>query len=650
MRNFKPKICTVCKKEFIPTSSKQKICNSVECSKEYRRIRDKRSYKSKVKKSIKIVCNMCGKEFLTSLKRRVVCDDSECKKKLKYSITERYRIKEREKKEPINKVGKLIGRSALYVGNVIKTIDEVKGEFLERGFTIIQDYYVNNQTPITCVCPIGHEISMTRSNVLSGSKCFICYHESCKQSIEDIREEFLKKGFTLMQDYYVDSKTPIQCICPEGHDTHVIWYKFKKKPYCIVCNSDSRKLDLEYVKEYLGKYGYFMDQDYYTNSDEPIKMVCPEGHHISIRFNLFKSLDNRCGVCAHLNHRLSFDDVKAYLLLFGYHINQDYYDGVDTPMLCICPKGHSIKVRFSGFKSGKRCGLCNPHYSKMEKEVFSFVKDTGIDVLENSRSIISPKELDIYIPSKKVAIEFCGLYWHSEISGGKENSYHYDKMVECAKKGIRLLTIFEDEWINRGDVVRSRILNALGLSSRRIFARKCVVREISFLAAKDFLDRYHLQGGGNSSKRWGLFLNDELLQVITVGSLSRAHTGRDGKYIELKRFASLPGISVVGGASKLFSAAKKYAISNGYTHFKSYCDMRYANYSKPVYEELGFELITFTKYTPHYIKGSVRFRNQGLRKTPEERLTGKTEWELRREQGYDRIWDCGHRTYVMKLV
>ena len=79
---------------------------------------------------------------------------------------------------------------------------------------------------------------------------------------------------------------------------------------------------------------------------------------------------------------------------------------------------------------------------------------------------------------------------------------------------------------------------------------------------------------------------------------------------------------------------------------KSFCDMRYANIFNPVYEVLGFTLKCKTNYTPHYCKGQKRYRNFSLRKTPEERLTGKTEWELRREQGYDRIWDCGHRTYV----
>jgi hypothetical protein len=38
-----------------------------------------------------------------------------------------------------------------------------------------------------------------------------------------------------------------------------------------------------------------------------------------------------------------------------------------------------------------------------------------------------------------------------------------------------------------------------------------------------------------------------------------------------------------------------------------------------------------------------------LRKTPEERLTGKSEVELRVEQGYNRIWDCGHRTYIIEI-
>ena len=60
---------------------------------------------------------------------------------------------------------------------------------------------------------------------------------------------------------------------------------------------------------------------------------------------------------------------------------------------------------------------------------------------------------------------------------------------------------------------------------------------------------------------------------------------------------------------------------------------------------LGFELVGESNYTPHYTKDMKRFRNFNLRKTPEERLTGKSEKQLRQEQGYEIIYDCGHQTW-----
>jgi hypothetical protein len=148
--------------------------------------------------------------------------------------------------------------------------------------------------------------------------------------------------------------------------------------------------------------------------------------------------------------------------------------------------------------------------------------------------------------------------------------------------------------------------------------------------------------------RYGLFYQDELVCVGSLGEIGRKHTSTDTT-LELKRFCTLPGVSVVGGVGKLFKRMTAYASIHGYTHIKSYCDMRYGNIFNPVYEVIGFTLDNFTKYTPHYFKSGKRYRNFSLRKTAEERLTGKTEWELRQAQGYDRIWDCGHRTYIYTL-
>lgn len=78
--------------------------------------------------------------------------------------------------------------------------------------------------------------------------------------------------------------------------------------------------------------------------------------------------------------------------------------------------------------------------------------------------------------------------------------------------------------------------------------------------------------------------------------------------------------------------------------------MHYGDIFKPVYETLGFTLHAYTKHTPHYFRRGVRYRNMSLRKTVQERLTGKSEVELRLSQGFHGIWDCGHRTYFYDLT
>ena len=107
-------------------------------------------------------------------------------------------------------------------------------------------------------------------------------------------------------------------------------------------------------------------------------------------------------------------------------------------------------------------------------------------MLENVRDVISPLELDIYVPGKKLAIEFDGLYWHCV--GKKDRKYHLAKTEMCEKAGIRLIHVFENEWLYGKDIVKSRLLNALGVCARTLFARKCVIAEMSPEDARLFVD------------------------------------------------------------------------------------------------------------------------------------------------------------------
>jgi hypothetical protein len=221
-------------------------------------------------------------------------------------------------------------------------------------------------------------------------------------------------------------------------------------------------------------------------------------------------------------------------------------------------------------------------------------------------------------------------------------------MMQCHAKGVRLITIFEDEINNKFDLVMSRIKQALGIIESRIYARKCDIKSVSNKVADDFFESNHIQGKTNSKIAFGLFYDSNMVACCSVGTITRKNANI-GNTLELKRFCCSKDTTVVGGASRLFKKVLEFARSSEYNNIKSYCDMRYANIFNPVYEILGFKLLTKTKYTPHYFIKGIRYRNMSLRKTPEERLTGKSELELRIEQGYNRIWDCGHRTYIMEL-
>jgi len=347
--------------------------------------------------------------------------------------------------------------------------------------------------------------------------------------------------------------------------------------------------------------------------------------------------------------------IKEYISLENYKLlaAPKYSNSHSSKLKLMCPEGHVYDTTFHSFKDNhNRCATCyqqNNYVSNPEQLVRDFISDNFPNVLVeyNNRSIISPKELDLYFPEKNLAIEVCGLYWHGE-SSGKSRDYHYDKMMKCYAKGIRLITIFEDELYNYKEVVFSRIRQALGEPVRRIFARKCKIKEIDSETTNTFYSNYHVQGKSTALVRYGLYFNEELVCVGSLGKLGRKHVS-DVDTVELKRFCTLPNVSVIGGVGKIFKQMQKYAVDNNIKEIRSYCDMRYANIFNPVYEVLDFELLTFTKYTPHYFIGQKRYRNLSLRKTKEERTLGLTEWQLRKDQGYDRIWDCGHRTYIFKI-
>lgn len=293
------------------------------------------------------------------------------------------------------------------------------------------------------------------------------------------------------------------------------------------------------------------------------------------------------------------------------------------------------------------CVKCNPigssSRSGYEKELSYFLTSLNIEHITSDRSIIS-KELDIFIPIKKLAIEINGLYWHNELF--VSDDYHIKKTIECNDKDISLLHIFEDEWVYKQEIVKSIIKNKLGLITERIYARNCEIKEVSPQLSKKFLEENHIQGNVNSKIKIGLYHNDELVSLMTF-SKGRIILGGNKNDWELTRFCNLKNKVIVGAASKLFN----FFIKNyEFNKIISYSDIRIFNGN--MYKSLGFQYKSQSKPNYWYVKNGVRHYRFNFRKNilvNEGYDISKTEREIMFERKYYRIYDCGNIRWEFTL-
>lgn len=131
------------------------------------------------------------------------------------------------------------------------------------------------------------------------------------------------------------------------------------------------------------------------------------------------------------------------------------------------------------------------------------------------------------------------------MQAGKDKKYHLNKTIDCEKAGYRLIHIFEHEWINKQEIIKSKLKALFNVEQTKIYARKCLIKEISNTEKNDFLNQYHIQGADKSKVKLGLYFKDELIAVMTFG---KPRFNKNYEY-ELIRYATSK--QVIGGASKL---------------------------------------------------------------------------------------------------
>jgi hypothetical protein len=305
-----------------------------------------------------------------------------------------------------------------------------------------------------------------------------------------------------------------------------------------------------------------------------------------------------------------------------------------------------LKNRISSNKNP--CLICNPILtgrSQMEIEVSDFIKaNYNGSVIDSYK--IDNIEIDIYLPELNIGIEFNGLYWHSEEY--KDRMFHFNKTKKCKDLNINLIHIWEDDWICKRNIVESILLNKVN-KSNKIFARKCIVKEVNDNnLIRNFLLKNHIQGFIGSKVKLGLFYNDELVSLMTFGNLRKSlgQKSEEGSY-EMLRFCSLLNHAIIGGASKILNFfIKTYNPKS----IISYSDNSRSNGN--LYSNLGFNLISNGEPNYYYVIEGIRYHRFNYRKDKLVSLgydSNKTEVQIMHELGYYRIFDCGSKKWILNL-
>ena len=293
-------------------------------------------------------------------------------------------------------------------------------------------------------------------------------------------------------------------------------------------------------------------------------------------------------------------------------------------------------------------GLCDTHYARLrrsgslvqnvgrsaaERDIFDFVQTIASDAISGDRKITAPYELDVYVPSRNLAIEFNGLYWHNEDHVGKEA--HLNKYQLCRDAGIQLVQVWEDEWARDPELVKRMLARKLGVVDRRVGARKTELVSVSVPTAKAFLTANHIQGFSGGTHYTGLALGNDL---VALGVWKRRADGS----CELIRYAA--SLTVSGGLQKMMKSLP-------YKKFVTFADHCVSD--GKLYEATGWVADKELPPDYRYVVGGERvhkfsYRLKRFRGDPNlEYVDGLTERELAELNGLSRIWDAGKTRYLL---
>lgn len=280
--------------------------------------------------------------------------------------------------------------------------------------------------------------------------------------------------------------------------------------------------------------------------------------------------------------------------------------------------------------------------SKNEHDVLNFIQTFyKREIIKNYT--INDTKVSMFFKDINIALDFCGLYEHSEIMG-KHKKYHYNNTKLFQENEIQLLTLFEDEWVLKQDIIKSKLKSILGYDDReKVYARKCEIVNITGRERKELLNNYHIQGNNVTSINLGLKINEKLVAVMGLKY-------KENNIYDLNRFTT--NCHVVGGFSKLL----KYFQNNyNWGEIITFADLRWSQWGANLYQKNGFSYEYDSQPNYFYFKlpnlhrhSRVKFQKHKLHKVLESFDGTLTEVQNMYNNGYNRIFDCGNIKFIIK--
>lgn len=356
-----------------------------------------------------------------------------------------------------------------------------------------------------------------------------------------------------------------------------------------------------------------------------------KGSHVDIDLsNSLPELDYTSSKKSHKPRLVELQDKGLLLKLYkdtrNINILATHFN-VSYPTIQNALHYHNIPISSNNTSTGEQLIYNN---------IKSYFKDS---VIKNSKSDVDGYELDIYIPSKKLAIEFNGLKWHSERY--KDTNYHYDKWKACNDVGIQLIQIWEDDFNRDSIKILKFVKYKLGFNTERVFARKCKIISIPNKKANEFHNTNHIQGECSITFSYGLVENGLIVSVCSFKSIKGD--------LDLVRYST--SINVVGGFTKLL----KHVIKNHeFNKIITFADLCISNGN--LYDLSGFKVDKVLKPDYKYIVDGIRKHKFGYRKLRFKNSktlkydSNMTERELAKLNNLLRIYDAGKIRYELSTV